>query len=299
MAEFTSLIHFDTEDREASDTPLFSRIQIQTASWCNRSCAFCPSGKFPVPKTFMALEIYHRIIDQLHDLSFAGRISPYLMNESLLDKRLPDLIRYTRQQCPQSWIAINTNGDALSERLLDRLFDAGLNCLDINAYDDTAQFETYRALAQRVGARRADIICTTGYLDPNFNNEGGLDRSAKRLHCRDMSFWEPQFKSEDNTPHLTNRAGNVPGARALTEPLALGCPRPFEQMYINYLGEAVLCCNDWRFEVVMGDTATATLDEIWTNPKYRAYRSHLQRQSRAMPLCATCDYLAEPGAETD
>src|SRR5918999_3500602 len=83
--------------------PMFSRIQIQTVSWCNRSCAFCPSGKFPVPKTYMPLEVYHRIIDQLHDLDFSGRISPYLMNESLLDKRLPDLITYARRRCPQSW----------------------------------------------------------------------------------------------------------------------------------------------------------------------------------------------------
>jgi hypothetical protein len=65
-------------------------------------------------------------------------------------------------------------------------------------------------------------------------------------------------------------------------------------MYINYLGQAVLCCNDWRFEVVMGDTATATLRDIWTNARYQMYRQHLQQKNRALTLCATCDYLAEP-----
>ena len=42
--------------------PLFTRIQIQTVSWCNRSCVFCPSGKFPVEKVFMPVEVYHRIM---------------------------------------------------------------------------------------------------------------------------------------------------------------------------------------------------------------------------------------------
>ena len=121
---------------------MFTRIQIQTVSWCNRNCAFCPSGKIPVAKTFMPLELYHRVIDQLRALNFNGRISPYLMNESLLDKRLPELIAYARQQCPESWIAINTNGDALSESLIKRLFEAGLNCMDVNAYDDTSQYKT-------------------------------------------------------------------------------------------------------------------------------------------------------------
>src|SRR5262249_28983728 len=141
--------------------PLFTRIQIQTVSWCNRSCVFCPSGKFPVEKVFMPVEVYHRIIDQLQALNYTGRISPYLMNESLLDKRLPAFIAYTREHCPASWIAINTNGDALSEKLLDRLFDAGLNSLDANAYDSPAQHAKHAALAIRFTARHEDLTFHT------------------------------------------------------------------------------------------------------------------------------------------
>lgn len=294
MADSAPLLQLQSDSAHpAAEVPLFTRIQIQTVSWCNRSCAFCPSGKFPVPKTFMPLEIYHRLIDQLHDIAFAGRISPYLMNEPLLDKRLPDLIAYARRQCPESWIAINTNGDALLASLLESLFDAGLNCLDVNAYDSTAQYDDYVALATRVAASRTDIALTTGYLDPNFNNEAQLASSAKHLHCRDMSDWEMRFGTEA-VPHLTNRSGNVPDARRLSAPLELGCPRPFQQMYINHRGEAVLCCNDWRFEVVMGDTATAALPSIWTNAGYEAYRDRLRRHDRHMPLCEGCDYLADP-----
>jgi radical SAM protein with 4Fe4S-binding SPASM domain len=109
-----------------------------------------------------------------------------------------------------------------------------------------------------------------------------------------MSTWETRFRDKVATPDLTNRSGNIPQARRLAEPLPLGCERPFQQMYINYRGEAVLCCNDWRFEVVMGDTAESSLWDIWTNARYDTYRQHLQRKNRAMPLCATCDYRAEP-----
>jgi MoaA/NifB/PqqE/SkfB family radical SAM enzyme len=273
--------------------PMFSRIQIQTVSWCNRSCAFCPSGKFPVPKTYMPLEVYHRIIAQLHDLDFSGRISPYLMNESLLDKRLPDLITYARRRCPQSWLALNTNGDALSENLIIRLFEAGLNCMDVNAYDNPAQYAAYVTLAERVAARHPGLTLTTGYLDPTFDS-ANLPRHSKILHCRDMSDWETRFQAKLDVADLINRAGNVPGAPRPPEPLPLGCERPFQQMYINYRGEAVLCCNDWRFEVVLGDTAESSLLDIWTNDRYRAYREQLWRQNRHMPLCASCDYRGKP-----
>jgi MoaA/NifB/PqqE/SkfB family radical SAM enzyme len=289
----SALPQYDTSRAATEETPLFTRIQIQTVSWCNRSCAFCPSGKFPVARAFMPLAVYHRIIDQLQAIQFAGRISPYLMNESLLDRRLPDLIAYTRAHCPESWIAINTNGDALSEALICRLFDAGLNSLDVNAYDSTAQHEAHLALVARVVARCPDIVSRVGYSNPFFQGEN-MPRSTRLINCRDMAFWEPHFLAKQATPDLYNRSGNIPGAHRLKAPLALGCPRPFVQMYINYLGQAVLCCNDWRFEVVMGDTAESSLAEIWMNDKYQAYRHNLQQKNRAMPLCATCDYLAEP-----
>jgi hypothetical protein len=241
----------------------------------------------------MTTEVYRRIIDQLHTLQFAGRISPYLMNESLLDKRLPDLIAYTRAHCPASWIAINTNGDALSETLLNRLFDAGLNNLGINAYDSTAQHEGHVALAARLTAKRQDVVYHVGYSDPTFQGDHS-PRHLKIIHCRDMATWETRFQAKIATADLQNRSGNVPGARHLAAPLALDCPRPTQQMYINYRGEAILCCNDWRFEVIMGDTAISSLAAIWTNARYHTYRHNLQQKNRAMPLCSTCDYQAPP-----
>jgi hypothetical protein len=280
----------DVSSSPTDSVKLFTRIQIQTVSWCNRSCAFCPSGKFEVPKVFMPPEVYRRVIDQLADLGFSGRISPYLMNESLLDKRLADLIRYTRQRCPDSWLAINTNGDALSLALIERLFDAGLNCLAINAYDSSAQHQQHLQLAAEVMAKNQEVVLSTGNLGRRLD---GVDmpRTKRMLHCRDLGEWEDQFiRGEgDAAIFLTNRSGNVPLGRKLKKPLQMSCDLPFEQMFINYKGEAVLCCNDWRFEVVMGDTATARLDQIWANEKYGAYRTELNRQSRAMPLCSTCD----------
>jgi len=239
----------------------------------------------------MPVEVYHRVINQLQAINYAGRVSPYLMNESLLDKRLPDLIAYTRAHCPESWIAINTNGDALSEKLLDRLFDAGLNSLDVNAYDSPAQHAEHVDLATHFTSRRGDIMLRTGYSNPFFQGEN-IPRSTKLLNCRDMSFWEPRFLAKLGTPDLQNRSGNIPGARQVTEPLPLGCERPFQQMYVNYRGEAVLCCNDWRFEVIMGNTAQAPLAEIWMSDKYQMYRRNLQQKNRAMPLCNTCDYMS-------
>ncbi len=113
-----------------------NHVQVQTISWCNRSCAFCPSQKFPRKLEFMSLETYQRVLDELASLGFSGRFSPYLQGEPLLDNRMPQLVAMARQTLPQAKILIQTNGDALTVEKGLALFEAGLHKLIVNCYDN-------------------------------------------------------------------------------------------------------------------------------------------------------------------
>lgn len=264
------------------DSLRFAHIQVQTASWCNRTCAFCPSGTFEIPKTFMEEAVYRRIVDELARLSFAGRFSPYLMNEPLLDKRLPDLIALARDALPNASIFISSNGDALSLALGGQLFDAGLDCLLVNLYD----LETpVRQRSERIVAELARERDLPILNQPSFPDliGGTLIRNGPQIALVDAADWKVE--------QLTNRAGNVPGAAVQAEPLAASCYRPFEQAYIRYNGEVVLCCCDWKGEVVFGDVTTTPLDEIFAGPVASRYRDQLGRNSRhGLKLCETCDF---------
>ena len=74
-------------------------------------------------------------------------------------------------------------------------------------------------------------------------------------------------------------------------PLKLFCNRPFEQMYINFKGEALFCCNDWQFTEKMGDLTKHSLIEIWGNKKYGNLRNHLLKNKRRR-ICFNCDYAS-------
>ncbi|MCF7911673.1 MAG: SPASM domain-containing protein [Candidatus Cloacimonetes bacterium] len=122
---------------------------IETISMCNRKCEFC----FNHPRFEsreqgeMSAETWKSIMDQLAGLKFCGRIGPHFYNEPLLDKRLPDLINYTRQVMPYCWIQINSNGDYLNEELLLKLYNKGVNYFFITNYDedDKADFNLLAA----------------------------------------------------------------------------------------------------------------------------------------------------------
>jgi len=126
------------------------------------------------------------------------------------------------------------------------------------------------------GLSDCDISCYTEEIKGKWVN---YHRNKKNL-CRierpeDWGFY--------------NRGGNIPGVGRN----AIGgyCERPFIQMYINAWGEAVLCCSDYKREVVMGDVNKNTLMEIWHNDKYKLYREHLEQGKRDLLLCKTCNYV--------
>lgn len=253
---------------------LFDAIQIQTISWCNRSCVFCPSGKFEVPKRTMDIGIYKKIMDELATLSFEGRISPYLMNEATLDKRLPELVSIAKESCPKALIWVSTNGDLLNEERIVELFDLGLNVLLINLYDEEQLKEKIELVPRLIQNHKEISFSPLRSLRSSPDSKVITMRALIGLKA---DSW-------------TNRSGNVPGAKVILEPLKKPCPRPFRQMYINYLGEALLCCNDWRFEVRMGSLNKQSLVEIWNNNIYQKYRRHLSIGDRNIRLCDRCDY---------
>lgn len=117
---------------------LFISADIETYGYCNRSCEFCFNNpKFPQrEKGIMSEEMWKKIIDELSEQNYYGRISPHFFGEPLLDKRLGDLIRYARKKCPNSYILVVSNGDLLHSDTFLRFIDSGANRFYITNYDD-------------------------------------------------------------------------------------------------------------------------------------------------------------------
>ena len=128
-----------------NNTPLFTDIQIQTIQFCNLKCSFCPNHymiwdridkkRKGIPYNSMSFEDYEKIMINLKKLKYKGRVSPYLMNEPLIDKdRIIEFIKITRKHLPQSEILINTNATFLSKKILIDMIEAGLNRVCIDDY---------------------------------------------------------------------------------------------------------------------------------------------------------------------
>ena len=109
---------------------MFNDINIETTTYCNRRCLYCPNSVFERSlkknEKLMSENVFKKIIDELAEINFKGRISPHFYGEPLLDKRLVDLMKYTHEKLPKAKLEIYTNGDLLKIDIFDKLYKVGV-----------------------------------------------------------------------------------------------------------------------------------------------------------------------------
>ena len=281
--------------------PAFPRvIQIQTRTGCNADCVFCPYGATAEsqPRGTMEWGLFRKIVDES-----AGhrvrRISPYLMNEPLLDPEIAERIATINRVNPRARVTLSTNGSLLTAPVVERLLDLdggvhelaiSIQGIDPGAYAGTMRggMNLRRTMAnvdhlvremRRRRARRPAVWITmvdTGLIDAP----------------RAMEYWRGRGLSARCT-RLENRGGNVREAENFTRGRRMdcysGCTRLFKQACIKFNGEVVLCCTDYESRVVLGNVRERSLREVWNGEAAASIRAKfLSGQIGEIPLCGAC-----------
>ena len=110
------------------------RLHIQTISYCNAHCLFCayPAVADTISHGIMEDAVYKKIIDEASEYQ-PKRISLLLMNEPLLDRKLPERIAYAKEKLgEETEVTITSNGSVLTPKIIGRLIDSGLDRIKIS-----------------------------------------------------------------------------------------------------------------------------------------------------------------------
>lgn len=194
--------------------PSFPRaVQFQTLSTCNAKCIFCPHCHYPeeIRHGRMDDTLISKITEECKR-HFVGRVSPYLTNEPLLDKRVPKILQeIKKRRIIPIKTKINTNAALLNENIGRELIAAKLDQLwiSVNGYSEDTytrsmglDFSTtmrnidgFLALQKQVNKPRPKVIVTT--LRTNLV-EHELDYAQKYWQERNVDF---------RIHHMDNRTG--------------------------------------------------------------------------------------------
>ena len=284
-------------------TPTFPlKVQIQTSTRCNAACGMCPYPEITGEEGFR-----HKLMDEslflniLRQLQGRGvqRLALFLMNEPLLDKRLPNWIQRARKQLPTTELTLFSNGSALTEKMLHRLVDAGLDELTVSVHGFEAQ--TYERVMKNLKYERL-LRNLHGAVDA-YNNGQLADL---KLHFVTGDIDEisldtipPKFAPFVNTKSFSNERAaaettiDLPSSPFQPSPVLRPlCQRPFVKLYILTSGECVLCNVDWRHSEILGDLSKEdSIEQIWNGARYKNIRlQHLRRSWQKEHICTRCDY---------
>lgn len=200
------------------------------------------------------------VVDQLREWKFKGIIYPSSYNEPLADKRIVSILEHICKNLPEARVSVNTNGDLLTSELVGKLNDIGVASFNVSLHEPLSPQPEKRL-------RLISAMYSNVYL---------VDmRDGRRLFS------------------LFNRAGSVDVGPIKKLP---GCFM-VDRMTIRADGNVVLCCNDYRKEVILGNVKETSLREIWNEPEYRKLRRRIWFGRYELPICKRCGHEARPNTK--
>lgn len=234
---------------------MFDDIDIETTTFCNRRCSYCPNSLFDrglkENEKLMPEELFKKIIDQLKAANFRGRISPHLYGEPLLDKRLPLFMEYVHRKLPMSQIIIYTNADYLDIHMLNDLYDSGVKWYNITFHGELKEgVDRMRLLMEYVKKNKMKVY----------------------FYCQALNEFTP----------ISSRAGLVKVKNIDSDQ---GCIYP---LTINYKGDVLVCCNDYFGQAVFGNLEKESIMDIWNKNDFKKIRSELVKGIYSLDLCRKC-----------
>ena len=264
-------------------------IQLETIIGCDARCPFCPQRDIDRTPRRMPDRTWKKIIDETRGLGITYR--PFLQNEALLDRRLPEIISYIKED-PTAHAEINTNGNALTEELGADLIEAGIDLVRFSI--DAFSAETYAK--DRVGLDYDRVVS-------NIERFAAMAREAERTVVTEVRMIDMESNRHEQRDYIeywsriVDRALVVPmynwpwteGVKMVRKP----CIKMREEMFFYTDGRAVLCCWDIAGRAVIGDVNEESVLDIWNGERRLRYARYLAKGERdKIELCSRCDAYA-------
>lgn len=263
-------------------------LVIQVTNACNFQCVMCAykDVRRSQPRNDMSMELYAKIIAQFLEIDRLERVGLSLQCEPLLDEHLHKRIQYVKMKKPLARIGLSTNAFLLSQDMYKRLYDYGLDALNISL--NAVEENTFKA------------VCGTGYhqvmentVFAIKNKPNGLRLSISSMLVREnivelLRGKHPVLEliKESGIPRDMGPISNHCGSLSNYDPIVvfpemqsstkkLYCHDIFEAVYVLSNGDLIGCCSDWRRKTVLGNLAEHNFFDLWQRQKTAKRREQM------------------------
>lgn len=272
---------------------------IEPANYCNLSCPHCPTGRKLIEKQDKRLNIndFKRYLDSL--LPELMYLNLYFQGEPFLNKNLPEMIKYASDR--GVFTCVSTNGNALTESIVQKLVESGIGRLIICLDGATAEsYEQYRvggnfdrvvegiSLAVKYNLP-LEVQClllstTEKEIDEIKTLCKGL--GVKRLVFKKAQFYD-DFLVPENPKNLRYKR-DASGTLVPKAKLKNRCWRLFSTIVIDVDGNVPACCFDKSAKYSFGNLNDTTLLQVWLGDKANKFRKAILKNRKSVDICNNC-----------
>ncbi len=303
--------------------PPLKFVQIQTHSRCNADCVFCPyseSAHAAAPGT-MSDAMWHHVLNNLVPFSAGinqGKICPYLMQEPLIDKTIFAKIDDIYRVFPGTCVEISTNGAALTDAAVGKLFDrfkGRRHALWVSHHGINAE-TLQHVMKIDYDKATANLLNLLKKSDGNCHiliRGAGESRDGKHSYftaAQYQAYWAEliqkhsinmhnvsidafTFHDRAGTLHRTDRGANelnMGTVREIGPGHPFSCNRIDDWIHIGWDGQIIICCMDYHKEVKLPSLKDVWLVEYYHSDEYRNLVEMVSGHKQCNPnfICCRC-----------
>jgi len=264
------------ELRKSQSTTVFNKkdtlqsITVNPTELCNRTCSFCPRSNptvYPNRNLHIDEKTVINLANSIKQYGFKNRLGWSGNGEPLLTKDFLKFVKIVSDLNPELKIhEINTNGDKLSEEMIESIYSAGINHIIVSVYDGIEMFSEYERLFSKYPTHAFTLRNTFSGNLTGFTNRSGLVKV--------------------NTFDISRYSGNR-------------CYLPFYKLFVDWNGDILICCEDWsRISKSRLNINSQSLNDIWFSEEMMGYRDKLRLGKRKdLELCKSCNIHGEKVGE--
>ncbi len=266
-------------------------IQLETVTKCNAKCPFCPQNEIVRDPARMPTETWRKVVDDTRGWGITYR--PFLTNEPFVDNRMPEIVRYIKENDPTASVEFNTNGELMTEKLSRDLLEAGVDIMRFSI--DGFSRETYEP--SRIGINYDKVMERTqifldlwdkcGYRDKVFTELRMIEvpENAHEIEAY-KEFWGPRC-SEVLITHMYQWPWT---GQKRSDVVLKPCLKILDELFFYTNGNATICCWDVHERAVIGNVNEQSVQEIWDSYAARCMRATLDDGRRdLLNLCSRCN----------
>ena len=291
------------DGEDLSRRHLLKIVSLETLTTCNQKCYFCPVSIAPRPDEEMPVALFERIVGEL--MAFRPTLQGIFLqsyNEPTIDRRFVDFVRTLfAADLP---VAVLSNATGLTPQKVDALLEAGALrylCINLSTLDPNDYTEDRGADHLAVVLRNLEYLQDKPLADDmRIVVLGELDAKHRAaFEAIQDRFAGSRFSVMMH--HATDRAGWLDLGLARQDPIRRlgGCElmgsRPVQHLHITLAGKAILCCQDYDENYVVGDLSSHSILEVLEGPEMAKMRRWVYGVDEAPDdfICRTCTWALQ------